>query len=243
MLNSTLHLNVFGRVNTVLIDKDSQCIYQLSRLSTLSHWSPPWSRGGGGGGRVGGGRTGSRQSGEIGQLLFKKSASAHTHTPTPTLCCNRVLAAASNTRSCFSAPCGAAVLQRFTRGNIRVQSFVSSYIHTRARVSPSFFMRCHGIPLKKRGLGWGGVGAQLAYYHLNNPSTCGSGPSGRRRENIAGIEGEWPLFIFQWTASGLHRPNPGTIHPETRTLPTPCLQRCSSLVHIHVSFLNPNINT
>ena len=46
MLNSTLHLNVFGRVNTVLIDKDSQCIYQLSRLSTLSHWSLPWSRGG-----------------------------------------------------------------------------------------------------------------------------------------------------------------------------------------------------
>lgn len=44
MLNSTLHLNVFGRVNTDLIDKDSQCIYQLSRLSTLSHWSLPWSR-------------------------------------------------------------------------------------------------------------------------------------------------------------------------------------------------------
>lgn len=41
MLNSTLHLNVFGRVNTALIDKDSQCIYQLSRLSTLSHWSLP----------------------------------------------------------------------------------------------------------------------------------------------------------------------------------------------------------
>lgn len=47
MLNSTLHLNVFGRVNTALIDKDSQCIYQLSRLSTLTHWSLPWSRGGG----------------------------------------------------------------------------------------------------------------------------------------------------------------------------------------------------
>lgn len=44
MLNSTLHLNVFGRVNTALIDKDSQCIYQLSRLSTLSHWFLPWSR-------------------------------------------------------------------------------------------------------------------------------------------------------------------------------------------------------
>lgn len=41
MLNSTLHLNVFGWVNTALIDKDSQCIYQLSRLSTLSHWSLP----------------------------------------------------------------------------------------------------------------------------------------------------------------------------------------------------------
>lgn len=44
MLNSTLHLNVFGRVNRDLIDKDSQCIYQLSRLSTLSHWSLPRSR-------------------------------------------------------------------------------------------------------------------------------------------------------------------------------------------------------
>lgn len=44
MLNSTLHLNVFGRVNTALIDKDGQCIYQLSRLSTLSHWSLPRSR-------------------------------------------------------------------------------------------------------------------------------------------------------------------------------------------------------
>lgn len=53
MLNSTLHLNVFGRVNTALIDKDSQCIYQLSRLSTLSHWFLPWSRreGGEGGSR------------------------------------------------------------------------------------------------------------------------------------------------------------------------------------------------
>lgn len=54
VLNSTLHLNVFGRVNTVLIDKDSQCIYQLSRLSTLSHWSLPWSSGGGqGAGKAG----------------------------------------------------------------------------------------------------------------------------------------------------------------------------------------------
>ena len=71
MLNSTLHLNVFGRVNTALIDKDSQCIYQLSRLSTLSHWSLPWSRGGGGGG--GGGReAGAGTRGEIGQLLFKE---------------------------------------------------------------------------------------------------------------------------------------------------------------------------
>lgn len=111
-------------------------------------------------------------------------------------------------------------------------------------------MRCHGIPLKKKskkktGVGgwWGWRGAQLAYYHLNNLSTCRSGPTGRRRENIVGIEGEWPLFIFQWTASGLHRPNPGTIHPETRALPSPRPQHCSSSAHIHASFLNPNMNT
>lgn len=60
--------------------------------------------------------------------------------------------------------------------------------------------------LKKEG------GAVGAYYHLNNLSTCGSGPTGRGRENIVGNEGEWPLFIFQWTTRGLHRPNPGTIH-------------------------------
>lgn len=39
VLNSALHLNVFGRVNRAVIDKDSQCIYQLFRLSTLSHWT------------------------------------------------------------------------------------------------------------------------------------------------------------------------------------------------------------
>ncbi len=68
MLNSTLHLNVFGRVNTALIDKDSQCIYQLSRLSTLSHWSLPWSRGGRREPENGGNRT---------AVIFKKSTTAH----------------------------------------------------------------------------------------------------------------------------------------------------------------------
>lgn len=38
VLYSTLHLNVFGPINTG-IDKDSQYIYQLYRLSTLSHWT------------------------------------------------------------------------------------------------------------------------------------------------------------------------------------------------------------
>lgn len=49
MLNSTLRLNVFGRVNKAVIDKDSQCIYQLFRLSTLSHWTLPgcWGMAGG----------------------------------------------------------------------------------------------------------------------------------------------------------------------------------------------------
>lgn len=38
VLYSTLHLNVFGSINTA-INKDSQYIYQLYRLSTLSHWT------------------------------------------------------------------------------------------------------------------------------------------------------------------------------------------------------------
>lgn len=38
VLYSTLHLNVFGPINTA-INKDSQYIYQLDRLSTLSHWT------------------------------------------------------------------------------------------------------------------------------------------------------------------------------------------------------------
>ncbi len=38
VLYSTLHLNVFGPINKA-INKDSQYIYQLSRLSTLSHWT------------------------------------------------------------------------------------------------------------------------------------------------------------------------------------------------------------
>lgn len=84
MLNSTLHLNVFGRVNTVLIDKDSQCIYQLSRLSTLSHWSLPWSGGVGGRRGGGGGEQGAGKRGR-GQLLFKKKPQYTPFFPHPLL--------------------------------------------------------------------------------------------------------------------------------------------------------------
>lgn len=38
VLYSTLHLNVFGPINKE-INKDSHYIYQLYRLSTLSHWT------------------------------------------------------------------------------------------------------------------------------------------------------------------------------------------------------------
>ncbi len=38
VLYSTLYLNVFGPINKA-INKDSQYIYQLYRLSTLSHWT------------------------------------------------------------------------------------------------------------------------------------------------------------------------------------------------------------
>lgn len=145
MLNSTLHLNVFGRVNTALIDKDSQCIYQLSRLSTLSHWSLPWSRGGVGGGWEWEWVWGGRKSREIGQLLFLKSAFAHLSPLT--LFCNHVLAVASSARSCSPALWGAAVLQRVTRDNTRAHARNHLYrvASHRAHFLPSFFMRCHGI--------------------------------------------------------------------------------------------------
>lgn len=207
MLNSTLHLNVFGRVNTALIDKDSQCIYQLSRLSTLSHWSLPWSRGGVGG---------EPEKQGNGTAVVLKSASAHLSPPL-ILFCNLVLAVVSSARSCSPALWGAAVLQRVTRDNTRAHA--RNHLYRVASHRARFFafilyeMSWHLLYLKR--------GGKLAYYHLNNPSTCGSGPTGRGRENIVGNEGEWPLFIFQWTARGLHRPNPGTIHPQTRTLPFP----------------------
>lgn len=153
MLNSTLHLNVFGRVNTALIDKDSQCIYQLSRLSTLSHWSLPWSRGGGG---VGVGGEPEKQGNRTAVIL--KSASAHLSPLI--LCCNHVLAVGSSARSRSPAPWGAAVLQRVTRDNTRAPAPHPLYrvASHRARLSPSFFMRCHGIPFflkkKKEEGGW-----------------------------------------------------------------------------------------
>lgn len=84
MLNSTLHLNVFGRVNTVLIDKDSQCIYQLSRLSTLSHWSLPWS-GGVGGRRGGRGENREPESGEEDSCYLKKEPQCTPFFPHPLL--------------------------------------------------------------------------------------------------------------------------------------------------------------
>lgn len=94
MLNSTLHLNVFGRVNTTRINKDSQCIYQLSRLSTLSHWSLPWSRGGRR--REPEKRGGVCGEGGLGQLLFKKVL---WHTFFSLLCCNHVPFAVSDALS------------------------------------------------------------------------------------------------------------------------------------------------
>lgn len=158
---------------------------------------------------------GAGKAGKWDSCCFKKRLC--TPFPPLILFCNLVLAVVSSARSCSPALWGAAVLQRVTRDNTRAHA--RNHLYRVASHRARFFafilyeMSWHLLYLKR--------GGKLAYYHLNNPSTCGSGPTGRGRENIVGNEGEWPLFIFQWTARGLHRPNPGTIHPQTRTLPFP----------------------
>lgn len=137
MLNSTLHLNVFGRVNTALIDKDSQCIYQLSRLSTLSHWSLPWSGGGVGGGGWGVGVGEPEKQGNRTAVILK-SASAHL---SPLIFfCNPVLAV-SSARS--PAPWGAAVLQRVARDNTRAHA--RNHFYRVASHRARFFFCLHSL--------------------------------------------------------------------------------------------------
>lgn len=168
MLNSTLHLNVFGRVNTALIDKDSQCIYQLSRLSTLSHWSLPWSRGGRREPEKGGNRTA--------VILKRKKRKTLLHT---FLCCNLapfvvsvMLSLICPTR--FGLYCHIHAIHVFPTQ--KILSYITKHpachhkwrfisqqrdasipVPHRGCPIPSFshvtVMRCHGIPQK--GI-WGG---------------------------------------------------------------------------------------
>lgn len=91
------------RVNTALIDKDSQCIYQLFRLNTLSHWSLPWS---GGGGDIGG-TTGSRKRGTA---VILKRAIAHVFLSP----CNRFPLVSRTLVTPYCEPLRYAVIQSFT---------------------------------------------------------------------------------------------------------------------------------